>query len=100
MERGGWYVGSVQKLILEILNSVPAASTSSISRKLKRPYHNVLRALYALKDKGLIKDIRRREYYPGSLSYLEARYWYLPEKESEALRWLGLNSHTLPKKKL
>jgi len=91
--------GSMREKILEYLRNKLFASTRDISRKLGYDYWNTYKMLILLKDKGLVKDIRVKHNYPGSLSTFEVRYWFLVENEEEVLRWFEQNFHTSPQKK-
>ena len=88
------FLGNVQKLIITLLGTYGRLHTSRICRMLKKPYNVVLNALRGLKEKGLVEVEEEKEYYPGGIGYLVAKYYSLTGKGWEVFRWLVRSSRT------
>ena len=96
---GGGSLTPLQKRILEVLKVNKYLSSRTVAKAVNRPYSQVYYNLLALKDRGLVKDVYARQYYPGGIAYIDCRFWYLPENEKEVLECLKSDSHTLLLKK-
>ena len=85
----------LQKRIIHLLKVNLYLSTNTLARACEKPYPQILYNLLSLKDKGLVKDIYVRQYYPNYITYIVCRFWYLPENEKEVIKSLESDSHTL-----
>jgi len=75
----GWVINSIKKYLEKNI----IASTRRIARDLNINYSQASHALSRLYLHGVVGSIKRKEKFPGGLTYLEVRYWYLKKNESK-----------------
>jgi len=68
-------------MITKFLEKNIIASTRRISKELNISYNVVNHTLSRMYVQGKVGTVKRKEKFPGGLTYLEVRYWYLKKNE-------------------